>query len=206
MGAICAIGLQFIFTVLGIALGASSGEVTTGIDGAAVRTVGMVAGLWWLVTGTIALAVGGFVFGRLAGLPRSMPLMLEAAALWSVVALFGFMVVWSGAGMLSQAASPIGAMSASSLDPYAPQSARASMTGDRSAASTSSTSSAASSPTTARSTDSSNSTNTALAEEARRATRTASWWSVIGLLIGLAACMGGASAAVPAMRDTARTV
>ncbi len=122
MGAVCAIGLQFIFTVLGIALGASAGDISSGVDSGSVRTVGIAAGLWWLITGTIALAAGGFVFGRLSGLSHhSFALHLEAAAMWGVVALFGFLVIWSGTGMLSEAASPIAAISVSSIDPSAQQ-------------------------------------------------------------------------------------
>jgi hypothetical protein len=180
MGVVCAIGLQFIFTVLGIALGTSTGEMATGMDGSSVRTVGIAAGLWWLVTGTLALGAGGFVFGRLSGLPRSLPLSLEAAAMWSVVALFGFMVVWSGAGMLSQAASPIGAMSASSLDPYGPRVNRTGASDER-----------AMSLANGRSTDAPT-VNSARAEDVRRATRAASWWAMIGLLTGLGASLGGA--------------
>ena len=188
MGAVCAIGLQFIFTVLGIALGTSATEVAGGVDGDAVRTVGVAAGLWWLVTGTVALAAGGFVFGRLSGLPQSLALMLEAAAMWGVVALFGFLLIWSGTGTLSQAASPIAAISISS-ERYAQQSGGAGMTGDRGQSSGS-----------ARSTDTSTS-STALAEEARRATRTASWWSVFGLIAGLGASLGGAIAGVRSFGD-----
>ncbi len=202
MGAVCAIGLQFIFTVLGIAIGASSGEVTTGIDGSSVRTVGIAAGLWWLITGTVALAAGGFVFGRLSGLPRSLPLMLEAATMWAVVALFGFMVVWSGAGMLSQAASPIGAISARSLDPYSPSQTGRGMMGNNNALNGASNSGAGN--ITGNNNPGGNASGAnispnaaAWAEEARRATRTSSWWTVIGLLAGLGASLAGACMATP---------
>ncbi|HEX2837448.1 MAG TPA: hypothetical protein VHN77_04910 [Phycisphaerales bacterium] len=186
MGAVCAIGLQFIFTVLGIALGASAGEVTTGSDGTAGRTMGMVAGLWWLITGTLSLAVGGFVFGRLAGLPRSLPLTLKAMTMWGVVALFGFLVVWSGAGMLSQAVSPIGAMSPSAIG--TPTSVGARTTPDSNGAMTSASMAA----------DNAIARGSVAMEEARRATRTASWWSVVGLLMGLVVSVAAATAAAPA--------
>lgn len=174
-GAICAIGLQFIFTVLGIALGASTGDAVAGVDGSTVRTVSIAAGVWWLITGTLALAVGGFVYGRLSGLVHGAPLNLGAAATWGVVALFGFVVVWSGAGMLTQAASPIAAVSASSLDPYARDNGRTA------------------SPSDARQlTSDARATDIQQIEQARQATRTASWWSLFGLVAGLGATIGGA--------------
>lgn len=186
MGAVCAIGLQFILTVLGIALGASAADVSTASDGTSVRTIGMVAGLWWLITGTISLAVGGMVYGRLSGLPQSLPLMLEAATLWGVVALFGFMVVWSGAGMLSQAASPIGVVTASSLNVSDRAALSTGLAGERD------TASGALLPAPDRA-DALN------AEAARRAARTASWWSVVGLVVGLIATLAAATAAAPAV-------
>lgn len=116
MGAVTAIGLQFIFTILGIAFGVTAADTAGAADPATIRTVGVVAGLWWLITGSVALAAGGFVFGRLSGLGLALPLKLEAIVMWGVVALFGFMVIWSGAGMLSQVSSPMGAMSSYSTD------------------------------------------------------------------------------------------
>lgn len=180
MGAVCAIGLQFIFTVLGIALGASTGEVTSGDDVAAASTIGFVAGLWWLITGTLSLVAGGMIFGRLSGLPRSLPLHLEAAVMWGVVALFGFLVVWSGAGALTQAASPMGAIASMSNGPSASNAAGVNSQEDFSSISAIS-----------------EDDRVAMAEAARRATRTASWWSVAGLLVGLGATIGAASAAAP---------
>lgn len=182
MGAVTAIGIQFVFTVLGIAIGASAGDTTSGFDGSTVRTVGITAGVWWLVTGTLSLAVGGYVLGRLSGLSRSLPLQLEAVAMWGFVALFGFIVVMSGAGMLSQAASPIGAMSAPGLDPYARSSSTDAAKGT---ALTTSAMSGIENLSIGRS------------EDARRATRTASWWAVIGMLAGAGAAVGGACAGAP---------
>lgn len=181
MGVIIAIGLQFIFTVLGIAIGATATDsASTGVG--EVQTVGIAAGVWWLVTGTLSLAVGGFVFGRMAGVPRSTPLKLEAAVLWGVVALFGFFIVWSGAGMLAQATSPIGAISMTSVRSNAGTSFRLNDTGQ----------------TDRNELQSNNPPATMeIAEKARRATRTAAWWSIVGLVAGLMATIGGACAGVP---------
>lgn len=190
MGAVTAIGMQFIFTVLGIAIGVSTRSVADETTRSTVQTISVAAGAWWLTTGTIALAAGGYVFGRLAGLFRSTALTLEAIVMWGVVALFGFMVMWSGAGMLSQAASPIALMSTSSVVPSI-----SSLRGDASRADSSRSDLTSEQASASRgANDESKMSNTlgGRAEEARRATRTASWWSVLGLIIGMMASVGGA--------------
>ncbi len=175
MGAVVAIGLQFIFTVLGIAIGISSADAGAGSgNGADPQTISVAAGAWWLITGTIAILIGGFVLGRTAGLPRVMQLHLGAVAMWAVVALFGFLVIWSGAGMASEVTSPL-AMNAGgngfSANGAADAVNRTLGTQTQAAGS---------------------------AEAARDAAQTASWWSVIGLLAGVAAAIAGAIMGVPA--------
>jgi len=54
MGAVTAIGLQFIFTALGVALGVTIGSTTDSDAG----DLSVMAFIWWLVTGTISLFVG----------------------------------------------------------------------------------------------------------------------------------------------------
>lgn len=176
MGAVAAVGLQTIFTVLGIAVGATVGDATAS-TGTSAQTLGIAAAAWWLISGTIALAFGGFVLGRLSGLSRALPLSLEAVAMWSVVAVFGFLVLWSGAGMLSQAASPFAAMAAPSINANVQPSTRGEPMNATNASST------------VRPVE----ITSAQAEEARRATRTASWWAVVGLLAGVGATIAGAN-------------
>lgn len=196
MGAVSAIGLQFVFTVLGLAIGVTATDahdVSTGTEDT-VRTISVAAGAWWLITGTIALFIGGFVFGKLSGLPRFLPLQLEALAMWAVVAIFGFFVIWSGAGMASATASPLAAVAGRAPTSMNSPALRADPTGNV----------AANIDQAMRGTDRMT-TNTATAEEARKAARTASWWSVIGLLAGIAAAIGGAMAAVPGDTRLRRT-
>ncbi len=182
MGVVIAIGLQFIFTVLGLAVGVTAADSDSDTPGE-VRTIGVLAGVWWLVSGTLSLAVGGYVYGRLSGLARSLPLKLESVVLWGVVALFGFVVLWSGSGMLAQSISPTGSMSLTS------------MRSDRSSSLSAHT---GESFNEAGADESVLSAGQATDKAVRQATRTAAWWSLIGLMAGVAACMGGACAAVPA--------
>lgn len=104
IGAVVAIGLQLTFTVLGIAVGISA---ATGVATQRVSPISTSAGVWWLITGTISIAVGGVVLGMLWEDRSRRRLMFHAAALWGVVAIFGFSVIWSGAGIASNAALPL---------------------------------------------------------------------------------------------------
>jgi hypothetical protein len=104
-GAVIAIGIQFIFTVLGLAIGISTTSGSAAPE--AVSPIGVAAGAWWLITGTISLAVGGVVLGAMWEGTPGRQLIVHAATLWGVVAIFGFLVIWSGAGIASNAASPL---------------------------------------------------------------------------------------------------
>lgn len=181
LGVVSAIGLQFIFTVLGMAIGVSAADPA--VDESKVRTVSMAAGVWWLITGTIALFVGGLVAGRMSGLPRTVAIKISGAAMWAVVSLFGFAVIWTGAGMASAASSPIGIVSGSETRSYG-------RNYDRTNARPATLGTSETANTTSR--DDALRDNTSRAEEVRQAAQTAAWWSVIGLLVGLGASVAGA--------------
>ncbi|HEX8877748.1 MAG TPA: hypothetical protein VF777_13440 [Phycisphaerales bacterium] len=168
IGAVCAIGIQFVFTVLGMAVGATAADPTPTETG--VRTVTALAGVWWLITGTIALFAGGLVLGRVVSLPRGATIKICGGAMWAVVAVFGFAVLWSGVGMASAATSPLAIMSGSDT-----RSDRTLFGAGREAASADALR-----------------VDAVQAEAVRRAARTAAWWSVIGLLAGLGASVAGA--------------
>jgi hypothetical protein len=186
LGVVTAIGLQFIFTVLGMAIGITASDPRAAES--SVRTVSMAAGAWWLITGTITLFVGGLALGWMSGLPRTVAIKIAGAAMWAVVALFGFAVIWTGAGMASAAASPIAIMSGGDLRAEYNGSERANS--DRaSVLPLSGSTGAASNPTLS---DNSSRDNTARVEEARQAAQTAAWWSVFGLIAGLGASVAGA--------------
>lgn len=183
MGAVTAIGLQFIFTALGIALGATLTDAAdaTSRDADAVSTTAFV---WWLVTGTISLFAGGAVLGRWLGVAHKATVVLAAATMWSVVALFGFYVVWSGAGMTMSAAGPF----AIATQEYAQIGQRSGMNagfGD------------ATNGTTGMNEESAR----LYAERAQDALQTASWWSLIGLILGVIAAWSGAEVGARVLKD-----
>lgn len=176
-GVVTAIAIQLLFTVLGMAIGITA---TDAADGADAGTVTAVAGAWWLITGTIALLIGGMVLGRLWPDGAGVPLHIHALTMWGAVALFGFLVIWSGAGMVSQAASPLAAaaaqtgVEANELPIIGQTQTEPGAAADRTV------------------------TNPAAVREARSGAQAASWWSVVGLILGIAASLVGASMAARA--------
>lgn len=192
-GALAAIGLQIIFTVLGIAIGISAADPSDTARGA-----GMAAGLWWLITGTISLCAGGMVLGRMGGIPRSIDIVLHAFAMWAVTAVFGFLMIWNGA----DAAARTGAGLAGAVGPQhllGPRAAYALPAADnreQDSPSTTDRSSDIREGMANPNLDPRDTRGPALSaadvEAARKAAQMASWWTLGGLMLGVAAaCFGG---------------
>lgn len=176
-GAVAAISTQMILTLLGIAIGATASDIVAGPDRVheGVKTT---AAAWWLITGTLAMFVGGCVVGRFTGMSRSPDVMLHGFTMWAVTALFGFLVVTAGAG----------ALYGTSLD--ATYAGTRAMYGEQ-----------------ARSTDTSLRRDEAITvtdsrrpvtqDEAQRYVRATSWLSLFGLGLGIAAALGGSWLTAP---------
>lgn len=188
-GAVAAVGTQLLFTVLGMAIGLGSVNAYEAAYSTTPREVSIAAGAWWIVSGTVALLIGGMVLGRLAGLPRSNQLHLHAFTMWAVTAVFGFAVLWSGAGMASTTA----ATAANTINPTTYGTADNSGT-DRTATGTT----RSSDPISAVSGTAGRRGDVVSAEEARRYARNAAWWSLVALCLGIAASLMGAWMAGPA--------
>jgi hypothetical protein len=194
-GAAAAISIQFVFTVLGIALGLSvvdptgNAMVSTASNdaGASGEGIAMGVGIWWLVTGTVSLLLGGAVLGRVAGMVRGVDVLLHAFTMWAVTAIFGFTVLWSSAGMASATGWNSSANSTASQRTYM---SNRSDIGTRTDASTRTDTGAV------RDSSSPNFDRASL-DRAHRNARAASWWSVLGLLAGVAASLGGAWITTP---------
>lgn len=99
MGAVTAIGVQFLFSVLGLALGVSASADADLEIRPSVRTIPIIAGVWWLISGGTSLFIGGWVLGRVSSEARGVPLKLASMTMWGVAALVGLVVIWSGASM-----------------------------------------------------------------------------------------------------------
>lgn len=196
-GAVAAISLQLLFSVLGIAIGATAGDVGSVGYGATPRGISIAAGLWWLITGSIALYIGGCVVGRFAGMVRSPDILLHAFVLWAVTAIFGFAVVSSGAGAALNNA--VDAYTLQNLNQGQfgafPMTADGQRGGDR-VIRTSDTAVPSGSTNTGTANTTTNLDQQDL-EDARRVVRNASWWTLVALLIGIGVSLGGAWSTAP---------
>ncbi len=112
-GFFCAFALQIVFTLFGIGFGHSliaapfSGEET------ASPTAG---GIYWLVTGVMSLFAGGFVAGRLSGVPLVPSAAMHGVVVWALATVSAAVltvstatsVVGGAASTVSQAATQVG--------------------------------------------------------------------------------------------------
>lgn len=170
VGAVSAIGLQALFTVLGAAIGVSS----YGGQGGDVDGIGTFAGIWWVISGTLSLLVGGMMAGRMITIPRNAELVVHGFTMWAVTAIFGVLFLWSSAGM----AGTVGAQSVESASQLQ-QSNQIQV------------SNADVLPGSEGQGGSSAAMMAASADEIRSAATAASWWALIALLLGVCAAIGG---------------
>ncbi len=180
-GAVIAIGLQFVFTVLGIALGISIADASnsTTTAGEAARAAGdnagaitFAAGAWWIVTGTLSLLIGGIMVGRLSTTPRSDILLWQGLTMWAITAIFGFAVVYGTAG--AAASNALSVVNASDSAWFA-----------RDANRTTTTAAGTTPATDAR-------PSAAVMEAELDRAQAAAWWSFIAMLLGITAALIGA--------------
>lgn len=113
-GLVVALVIQLMLTILGIGIGASTIDPVRQSD--PTRGIGIGAGIWLVVTSILALFAGGWVAGRLAGIPRRLDSALHGILTWGLATLFAFYLltttlggILSGtAGVLGQAISAAG--------------------------------------------------------------------------------------------------
>lgn len=74
--------LQLLFALLGLGVGLSTINVAQG--DAPVMGLSIGAGIWWVVSSLISLFLGGWVAGRLAGIPRSFDGALHGVLTWAI--------------------------------------------------------------------------------------------------------------------------
>ncbi len=94
-GAVLALVAQLAFSLLGLGLGASAANP---YDNNPVGGLGMGAAIWTLLSVLISLFTGGYVAGRLAGMPRAQDSMLHGLVTFGLTSLLGFYLLTSGIG------------------------------------------------------------------------------------------------------------
>ena len=94
-GAVMALVTQLAFSLLGLGLGASAANPYSDNP---VGGLGMGAAIWTLLSVLISLYTGGYVAGRLAGMPRAQDSMLHGLVTFGLTSLLGFYLLTSGIG------------------------------------------------------------------------------------------------------------
>lgn len=177
-GAVVAVGVQMLLTLLGLAIGTTTTDAAANPGDRVQEGISIAAGVWWLITGTAALFVGGCVVGRFAGMVRSPDLVLHGFTMWAVTALFGFITVTSGAGALYGMNTAYVGASTYELRTQPPSPA------DSAASTVISEDAATAGPRPS-------------PDQIQSYVRTASWWSLLGFALGIGASLVGSWAAAP---------
>ena len=94
-GAVMALVTQLAFSLLGLGLGASAANPYSDNP---VGGLGIGAAIWTLLSVLISLFTGGYVAGRLAGMPRRQDSMLHGLVTFGLTSLLGFYLLTSGIG------------------------------------------------------------------------------------------------------------
>jgi len=82
-GAIIALVMQMILNMLGVGVGLSTIDVAKG-DAPSASSLSIGAGIWWVVSGIVAAAVGGYIAGRLSGKPSQSTTAYHGLIAWAV--------------------------------------------------------------------------------------------------------------------------
>lgn len=89
-GVVIVLIVQVLLSMLGVGIGASTVDVVEG-QAPAASTIGIGAGIWWVVASLISVAAGAWVAGRLAGMPQRLDGALHGLVVWGLSAL---VVLW----------------------------------------------------------------------------------------------------------------
>ncbi len=105
-GTLLALVVQLVLSLLGLGVGMSTiNPMSEGGNPAAGLGVG--AGIWWLIASLISLYTGGWVAGRLAGIPRTTDSTLHGVLTWGLVTIATFYLISTSVGALISGASGI---------------------------------------------------------------------------------------------------
>ncbi|MFA9478630.1 hypothetical protein ACERK3_10015 [Phycisphaerales bacterium AB-hyl4] len=100
-GVFVALSVQLLLSVLGIGIGAAAFDPTGAADPTA-WTVG--AAVWWVITGLIALFIGGWVAGHLATNPDRRDGAIHGVVTWSLATLIGVWMLTTTLGTMTAGA------------------------------------------------------------------------------------------------------
>jgi hypothetical protein len=94
---ILVIAIQVLLSLLGVGIGLGTVNTNAGnTPGAAVLGIG--AGAWWIISSFVALLVGGYVAGWLAGIETRRDGVLHGLVAWGIATLLSFWLLTSAVG------------------------------------------------------------------------------------------------------------
>ena len=106
-GAVVAAVTHFLLYLLGIGIGLETFDPAT--EGDTASGFGIGQGVWLVVSGLLALFAGGWVAGRLAGMPRRVDGAIHGLVTWGLATILGVYFLASGIGtVLSGVRSAVG--------------------------------------------------------------------------------------------------
>lgn len=111
-GAIIGLVVQVILNMVGVGIGLSTVNAVAG-DSPSAGSFSIGAGLWWVISGIVAAAIGGYLSGRLSGKPSQSTTAYHGLISWAVSTLVIVYLLTSAAGgliggALSTASSALG--------------------------------------------------------------------------------------------------
>jgi hypothetical protein len=96
-GVVVALVTQLILNLIGVGVGAATLDPGTG-DNPSASSFSIGAGIWWIVSGIIAAAAGGYAAGRLAGKPKESTAGWHGLTTWALTTLIIFYLLTSAVG------------------------------------------------------------------------------------------------------------
>lgn len=93
-GVVMAVVSQMLLALLGSSVGLAVASTDN------LKEIGMGAMVWWIISGAISLYFGGWISGRMAGIPRSLDGMLHGLLTWGVATIVMFLVLTTSMGMV----------------------------------------------------------------------------------------------------------
>lgn len=85
-GLFVALAIELLLSLLGVGFGAGTIHAVSGTS-ATAGSLGIGSGIWFLISTLVALFAGGWVAGRLAGMPRATDGVLHGIVAWSLTTL-----------------------------------------------------------------------------------------------------------------------
>lgn len=105
-GLAVALGTQIALSLLGLGIGAGTID-PAGHDSATASGLGIGAGIWFLVTTLLAIFAGGWVAGRVAGMPRPVDAALHGVVVWAVTTIATLWLLTTALGAVFSGATAI---------------------------------------------------------------------------------------------------